>query len=125
MIEAAHPEREFHHRRLADDDGAGPAQPLDDNGVRAGNAIGEQRRTGSRAYAGRIDIVLHGDRHAMQEAQPSAFGVRPIDARGVGARAGLVDGRKRAKSRVQSRDPREGRFKLLRSAHRSVSLEAG
>ena len=60
--------------RLADDDGAGGAQALDDGGVvRRPPAVEDLRRAGRRDAAG-AEVVLEGDGHAGQRAGVVAGG---------------------------------------------------
>jgi hypothetical protein len=54
---------------LADDDGAGIPELLDDHGVLGGLGHGERKRARSGALAARsIDVVLHENRDSVQRA---------------------------------------------------------
>ena len=62
------PQGELGHVRLADDDGPGVGQPLDDRRVGGRHVVGEQPRPPGRPQSGCVDAVLDGDRHAVQRA---------------------------------------------------------
>ena len=68
---------ELRRRRLADDDGAGPAQGGDDVGVAVGHPVLEGVRAERRAVAGDRRGVLDRDGHAVQHAERVAAGDAP------------------------------------------------
>jgi len=40
--------------------------------------VGEKRRAARGAHTGCLDVVFHGDCHAVQNTQPAAFGRRLV-----------------------------------------------
>ena len=66
----------------------GAAQPFDDGCVGAGDGVGKgQDRLGGRR-AGEVDVLLDGERHAVQRAEVVATDDRPVGR--VSGGAGLV-----------------------------------
>ncbi len=79
--------RELVEIGLADDDGAGRAQPRHRGGV-APRRVGEGRAGGGGRQAGDVDVVLHGDRHAVERQRRwRSFAVERL---GFGDGLGLV-----------------------------------
>src|SRR5205807_5821729 len=60
---------ELVHVGLADEDGAGGAEPRRDRRVLLGDEVGEDLRAGGGAHAPRVEVVLEGDRDAMERSQ--------------------------------------------------------
>ena len=62
------------HVELAEDDGSGPLEPGHYLGVFVRNTIGKHSAPGGRPHPRRVDVVLEGDRDAVQWAPPTTEG---------------------------------------------------
>jgi hypothetical protein len=84
-------QRELHQVRLAHDDGAGAAQPLDQFRVVPGPVALQQRRAGRGRLAGQVDQVFQRGRDAVQRAAVQACGQFGVGCAGGGARFFRID----------------------------------
>ena len=99
---ADEPGRELVEIGLADDDGAGQAQPGDRGRVPA-RTIGKCRAGGGGRQAEGVDIVLHPDRNAVQRQA----GLAPLgELAGLRQRVALLAQRDEHRRIVQGPDPR-------------------
>lgn len=87
-------------------------------GIRASLPSWMRSRSIGGAQTGRVDVVLHGDRDAMQEAQRTPIGSGPVGCRRGKARAGFVDRRHRFQPVVPSPDGVDAEIETIGRARR-------
>src|SRR5262249_2717128 len=71
---------ELRQRGLAEDDGAGLAQLVDDEGVARRAIILEHDGAVGGRHAGGVDLVLHQDDHTMQRPDEAGGALRRAEA---------------------------------------------
>ena len=84
-----HPVRQFGQRRLGDDDGAGLAQLPHERGFIGRPQVPERERAAGRRHVERLDVVLDGDRNAVQ--RPSSAALAPFAVACIGVRRARSD----------------------------------
>ena len=98
---------------LADNDGTGRLQAMDDGGVIGGDILLEDSRRRRSRQTVRCDVVFECDRHTMQCAQGSPRRSRPIQGVRPGERSRFINGPKGVQGAVEgvrSLEARNGRF---------------
>ena len=109
--------RELVQIRFADDDRAGGCEAARHLRVFGGHAIVEHGARGRRAHTGRVDVVLEGDRNAVQRTAHAAGAPVGVERSGLRQRRFTRDRDERVDLWVVNVDAREARVHEIDGRH--------
>jgi hypothetical protein len=113
QIEARTADREFMGRELAENNGAGAAQPRHADRVGSGDIVGEDLGMARRRQPGDIDDILDADRHAVQRPARAAGHDLGLGRPRRGGRRVAIEPDKRMQPRIEALDAVEERHRQL------------